>query len=56
MVTAALKRAEPRTRSHRLEVWVEDLPPVTVDEHANAGGGNFCTKNFVDHYEDRRRQ
>ena len=34
MVTAALKRAEPRTRSHRLEVWIEDLPPVTVDEHA----------------------
>ena len=34
MVAAALKRAQPRTRSHRLEVWIEDLPPVTVDEHA----------------------
>ena len=34
MVTAALTRAEPRTRSHRVEVWIEDLPPVTVDEHA----------------------
>ena len=34
IVTAALTRAEPRTRSHRVEVWIEDLPPVTVDEHA----------------------
>ncbi len=34
MVAAALKRAEPRTRSHRLEVWLDELPRVTVDEHA----------------------
>jgi two-component system sensor histidine kinase KdpD len=34
MAAAALKRAEPRTRTHRLEVWIEDLPLVTVDEHA----------------------
>jgi two-component system sensor histidine kinase KdpD len=34
MVSTALKRAEPRTRSHRLEVWIDDLPLVTVDEHA----------------------
>ena len=34
MVATALKRAEPRTRSHRLEVWLEELPLVTVDEHA----------------------
>jgi K+-sensing histidine kinase KdpD len=34
IVTTALKRAEPRTRTHRMEVWIEDLPPVTVDEHA----------------------
>ncbi|HEX3086790.1 MAG TPA: ATP-binding protein [Pyrinomonadaceae bacterium] len=34
MAATALKRAEPRTRSHRLEVWIEDLPLVTVDEHA----------------------
>src|SRR4051794_20652225 len=29
MVATALKRAEPRTRSHRLEVWLEELPLVT---------------------------
>ena len=34
MVATALKRAEPRTRSHRMEVWLEELPLVTVDEHA----------------------
>jgi two-component system sensor histidine kinase KdpD len=32
MVATALKRAEPRTRSHRLEVWIDDLPLITVDE------------------------
>jgi two-component system sensor histidine kinase KdpD len=34
IAAAALRRAEPRTRSHRLEVWIEDLPLVPVDEHA----------------------
>jgi K+-sensing histidine kinase KdpD len=34
MISTALKRAEPRTRSHRLEVWIDDLPLVTVDEQA----------------------
>ena len=34
IVATALKRAEPRTRSHRLEVWIDDLPLVTVDEQA----------------------
>ena len=34
MVATALKRAEPRTRSHRLEVWLDELPLVTVDEQA----------------------
>jgi K+-sensing histidine kinase KdpD len=34
IVAAALKRAEPRTRSHRLEVWIDELPSVKVDEHA----------------------
>jgi K+-sensing histidine kinase KdpD len=34
MVATALKRAEPRTRSHRVEVWLEELPLITVDEHA----------------------
>jgi K+-sensing histidine kinase KdpD len=37
IVAAALKRAEPRTRSHRVEVWIEDIPPITVDEHAISG-------------------
>ena len=37
IVGAALKRAAPRMRSHRLEVWIEDeLPPIRVDEHAVA--------------------
>lgn len=34
IVSTALKRAEPRTRTHRMEVWIDDLPLVTVDEHA----------------------
>jgi len=35
IVTAAMKRAEPRTRSHQLEVWIEDeLPSIKVDDHA----------------------
>jgi K+-sensing histidine kinase KdpD len=36
IVTSALKRAEPRTRTHRMEVWIDDLPSVKVDEHAIA--------------------
>jgi two-component system, OmpR family, sensor histidine kinase KdpD len=36
IVTSALKRAEPRTRTHRMEVWIDDLPAVKVDEHAIA--------------------
>jgi two-component system sensor histidine kinase KdpD len=34
IVAMALKRAEPRTRSHRMELWIDDLPPVTVDGQA----------------------
>src|ERR1041385_4081517 len=34
IVNTALKRAEPRTRTHPMEVWIDDLPLVTVDEHA----------------------
>lgn len=34
VVAIALKRAEPRTRTHRLEVWIDDLPLVNIDEHA----------------------
>lgn len=34
VVAIALKRAEPRTRSHRMEVWIDDLPLVSIDEHA----------------------
>jgi K+-sensing histidine kinase KdpD len=34
MVANALKRAEPRTRSHRMEVWLDELPLITVDEQA----------------------
>lgn len=34
IVTTALKLAEPRIRTHRMEVWIDDLPLVTVDEHA----------------------
>jgi two-component system sensor histidine kinase KdpD len=37
IVTIALKRAEPRTRDHQMEVWIEDeLPVVKVDEPAIA--------------------
>lgn len=37
IITAALKRAEPRTREHRIEVWIEEeLPAVKVDEPAIA--------------------
>ena len=37
IITAALKRAEPRTREHQIEVWIEEeLPPVKVDEPAIA--------------------
>ncbi|MFY9621648.1 MAG: DUF4118 domain-containing protein [Pyrinomonadaceae bacterium] len=34
VVAIALKRAEPRTRTHRMEVWIDDLPLVHIDEHA----------------------
>ena len=34
VVAIALKRAEPRTRTHRMEVWMDDLPLVNIDEHA----------------------
>jgi two-component system sensor histidine kinase KdpD len=37
IITAALKRAEPRTRGHQIEVWIEEeLPSVKVDEPAIA--------------------
>lgn len=37
IITAALKRAEPRTRGHQIEVWIEDeLPAIKVDEHSIA--------------------
>ena len=37
IITAALKRAEPRTRGHQIEVWIgEELPAVKVDEPAIA--------------------
>ena len=37
IITMALKRAEPRTQTHQMEVWIEDeLPPVKVDEQAIA--------------------
>jgi K+-sensing histidine kinase KdpD len=37
IITAALKRAEPRTRGHQIEVWIEDeLPFIKVDEHSIA--------------------
>jgi K+-sensing histidine kinase KdpD len=37
IITAALKRAEPRTRGHRIEVSIKDeLPAIRVDEHAVA--------------------
>lgn len=37
IVASALKRAEPRTRGHRMEVWIDDLPAVMVDENAISG-------------------
>jgi two-component system sensor histidine kinase KdpD len=37
IIAAALRRAEPRTRGHQIELWIEDeLPPVKVDEPALA--------------------
>src|SRR5712671_1093724 len=36
IITAALKRAEPRTREHQIEVWIDELPPLKVDEAAMA--------------------
>jgi K+-sensing histidine kinase KdpD len=37
VITVALRRAEPRTRANRLEVWIEDeFPAVRIDEHAVA--------------------
>ena len=37
IITTALKRAEPRTRGHQIEVWIEDeLPAINVDEHSIA--------------------
>lgn len=37
IIAAALTRAEPRTRDHQVEVWIEDeLPRVKVDEPAVA--------------------
>ena len=37
IIRTALKRAEPRTRKHQIEVTIEDeLPAVRVDEHAVA--------------------
>ncbi len=35
IILAAMKRAEPRTRDHRIELWLDhELPPVRVDEQA----------------------
>ncbi len=34
IITMTLRRAEPRTRAHRMEVWLDELPQVSVDEHA----------------------
>jgi two-component system sensor histidine kinase KdpD len=37
IIAAGLRRAEPRTRDHQVEVWIEDeLPPVRADEPAVA--------------------
>jgi len=36
IITAALKRAEPRTRGHLIEVWIDELPPIKVNESAIA--------------------
>lgn len=34
VVANALKRAEPRTRANRIEVWIDDLPLMTIDDEA----------------------
>ena len=35
IIMAAMKRAEPRTRGHRIELWLDDeLPALLVDERA----------------------
>jgi two-component system sensor histidine kinase KdpD len=35
IIMAAMKRAEPRTRAHQVELWLDDeLPSVNVDEPA----------------------
>jgi K+-sensing histidine kinase KdpD len=35
IIVVAMKRAEPRTRAHRVELWLdEELPAVRVDERA----------------------
>jgi K+-sensing histidine kinase KdpD len=35
IIMSAMKRAEPRTRGHQVEMWLDDeLPPVNVDERA----------------------
>ena len=35
IIMAAMKRAEPRTRAHKIELWLDyALPPVNVDEPA----------------------
>lgn len=37
IVSAALTRAAPRTRNHRMEVWIQDeLPAIRLDEQAIA--------------------
>jgi K+-sensing histidine kinase KdpD len=37
VITIALKRAEPRTRAHQMQVWIEDeLPAARIDERAVA--------------------
>ena len=35
IILTAMKRAEPRTRHHRIELWLNsEIPPVNVDERA----------------------
>src|SRR5947207_771851 len=35
IIASALKRAEPRTRTHRVEVWIEEeLPSIKADDQA----------------------
>ncbi len=37
VLTVALKRAEPRTRAHQIQVWIEDeMLAAPIDEHAVA--------------------